>query len=176
MRWFIALPALLLAMHAVSAQDSAPEFDVEIIVFRHVNPDMTEQPAVAMEEPVATEVRRRRYPTLPADQLQLGGASRRLLSSAEFSPILHAGWRQPTEPNEVAAAMPVAGNRLGATVNGTVRVSLDRFLRIEVDLAMDDGSGQRFHLDQARRVRSGEVHYFDHPHFGVLAVVNRPPG
>lgn len=36
---------------------------------------------------------------------------------------------------------------------------------------------RRYHLNAERRVRSGEVHYFDHPFFGVIAVVKpyEPP-
>src|SRR5690606_15059608 len=30
---------------------------------------------------------------------------------------------------------------------------------------------RRYHLNAERRMRSGEVHYFDHPFFGVIAIV-----
>ena len=77
-------------------------------------------------------------------------------------------------------------------VDGTVRVTLSRYLHVAVDLAYRGalpvevtdpvtGAGmtterrQVFRLHQRRRVRLGEVHYFDHPAFGVLVRVRRVP-
>ncbi|MBT8143882.1 MAG: peptidoglycan binding protein CsiV [Gammaproteobacteria bacterium] len=176
-RFMLSLLLTILLMPVPALAQEPPVFDVEVIVFRHVEADNTELPSYDRdaEDNEATPVRRRRYPALSADELRLGGAAQRLLSSSEWSPILHAGWRQPTDSREEAAAMSVAGTRRGASVRGTVRVSVDRFLRMEVDLQLDGGTGDTFSLTQARRVRSGEVHYFDHPQFGVIATVNPAP-
>jgi len=77
-------------------------------------------------------------------------------------------------------------------VDGTVRVTLSRYLHVAVDLVYrgalperltDPVTGtevtrerrQTFRLSERRRVRVGEVHYFDHPAFGVLVQVRRAP-
>ena len=189
----ILITLLLLGIFATgSAQDEPaaepepepPEFDVEIIVVRNLSPDdierrlpSLEQPPEADGEPAAEAPRPklRRFPALRTGELRLGAVNERLLRSEGWSPILHFGWRQPAESREEAGAMSVAGNRLGAAVTGTVRLSLDRFLRLEVDLELDPATGELYAMDQGRRLRSGQVHYFDHPQFGVIAVVNRAP-
>jgi len=66
-------------------------------------------------------------------------------------------------------------------VHGTVMVSLARFLQVEIDLlyhrpvdgepAPPDFAPTRFRLVAERRMRSGELHYIDHPLFGVLILI-----
>lgn len=174
--WFGLVPLLAFGQQA----DSEPAvFDVEIIVFRHLNADQAERMVdrvASATDSAATPApapRRVRSETLPPAALRLGDINERLMRSSEWSPILHAGWRQPVESRESAGAMPVAGSRRGAYVSGTARMSLERFLRLELDLQLDDGSGESYRLEQARRLRSGQVHYFDHPQFGVIVLVSR---
>ncbi len=173
MKYLVLTLLVLVAAPAVAEEETDPEFDVEIIVFRHLNPDDSEL-QVEREEEDSTEIRRRRFASLAPDQLRLGTINQELLGSRDWSPVLHYGWRQPVAGRDDAAVVSVAGNRRGAYASGTVRVSLERFLRLELDLEMDPGSGTSYRLEQARRMRSGEVHYFDHPQFGVIALISRP--
>lgn len=169
----VTLLIAVLSQSALAADAPLPTFDVEIIVLRHVNADNGEMIVrrLPVEDGEAERPRRARFEPVAASELKLGSVNSQLLRSSEWSPILHAGWRQPTASHDQAPAMSVAGARGGAQVNGTVRLSLDRFLRLELDLKLDDGSGSPYELRQARRMRSGRVHYFDHPRFGVIALV-----
>ena len=57
-------------------------------------------------------------------------------------------------------------------LDGTVRVHLARYLHAEVDLVYHrDDVEFPFRLATSRRMRSGELHYLDHPVFGVLIKV-----
>lgn len=85
--------------------------------------------------------------------------------------------------NDIAS--PVVEN----VVDGTLILNLTRFLHLkahliytnpEVDLARQISEQetnapvvQRFLLKESRRVRRKEVHYLDHPYFGVIARVTR---
>ena len=63
-------------------------------------------------------------------------------------------------------------------MQGTVEVSLARYLRVDLDLlyirpaggevAAPEAVPTRFRLVTERRMRSRELHYVDHPLFGVL--------
>ncbi len=83
-----------------------------------------------------------------------------------------------------------AGARAPAWLEGTLTVSVNRYLHLEADLLYDSGAPRRpgglfgifsafapepaphrFRLQQKRRMRSGELHYFDHPRFGLIALV-----
>jgi hypothetical protein len=76
--------------------------------------------------------------------------------------------------------------------SGTIRVHLTRFLHVTLDLtyqadgagavplAANDGLGEltlapRYRLTATRNVRSNELHYFDHPAFGVLVRITPVP-
>ena len=120
--------------------------------------------------------------------LSLSGAFRTLRRSARYRPLLHAGWRLPGLPRSAARPAHV-GPRLGAAaasgsendppaVRGTVKVSVARYLHVELDLlyrlsgddmaAVPEGTPRWFRLESERRMRSRELHYIDHPLFGVL--------
>ena len=79
---------------------------------------------------------------------------------------------------------------LGATnPMGSIRLYLSRFLHVKLDLSYQDSQAAapapapvgneltelpitpRYHLVADRPTRSGELHYFDHPAFGVLIKV-----
>lgn len=167
--------ALLATSLAAEEAPAPPQFDIELIVFRHLTPDDSELQVERNEEDEEQRIRRRRFPPLAPEELRLGNISQKLLRSRDWSPILHYGWRQPVEGREDAPAVSVAGNRRGGYAAGTVRVSLERFLRLELDLQMDPGTGISYTLQQARRLRSGQIHYFDHPQFGVIALISRAP-
>ena len=131
------------------------------------------------------------FPLLSRSQLSLGAVWSSLRRSARYRPFLHLGWRLPGLPRRAArpahvslrlgdggagAAGRVGGERPAA--HGTVTVSLARYLQVEVDLlyhrpengadVASNTAPTRFRLVSERRMRSGELHYIDHPLFGVL--------
>ncbi len=57
-------------------------------------------------------------------------------------------------------------------LDGTIRVHLARYLHADVDLVYHRKNIETpFRLNTSRRMRSGELHYLDHPVFGVLIKV-----
>ena len=130
------------------------------------------------------------FRVLRSDELELRGALLRLQRDADYTPLAHGGWVQPTYPPE--QAIPVDISLLG-TVNpvGTVQLHLSRFLHVTVDLvyrappvppplqtapAADGVLSElelplRYALRTQRPVRSGEVNYLDHPAIGLLVIV-----
>jgi len=128
---------------------------------------------------------------LGPEELKLGNEYRRLRALAAYTPLVHTGWVQPGLPEDEAE--PFDLGVLGiVNPSGTIRVHLSRFLHITLDLAYradasatpalaaNDGLGElvlptRYHLVATRSARSGELHYFDHPAFGVLVRVTPVP-
>ena len=147
-----------------------------------------DEPEPATRRPGST------FRVLRSDELELRGALQRLQRDADYTPLAHGGWVQATYPPE--QAVPVDLSLLG-TVNpvGTVTLHLSRFLHVTVDLvyrappeppamqaapAADGVLNEltlplRYALRIQRRVRSGEVHYLDHPAIGLLVVVTPAP-
>ena len=142
----------------------------------------------------ATEPPQPTFRVLRADELRLGGSRQRLLRDGDYRPLAHGGWVQPALPPE--RAIPINLALLGVVnPTGAVRLHLSRFLHINANIAYraplappsppsaTPGEGalselilpQRYALRAQRRVRSGEVHYLDHPAFGLLVLVTPQP-
>lgn len=59
-------------------------------------------------------------------------------------------------------------------LDGTVTLTVTRFLHLAADLLyIDPDTGLPLQLKESRRMRLNELHYLDHPRFGVLARVSR---
>lgn len=122
-------------------------------------------------------------------ELSLVAVWNKLRGSARYRPFLHAGWRLPGLPSSAARPAHVSAHLVDGrsdaaqvaerpAVHGTVTVSLGRYLEVAVDLlyhrptsdetALPPAAPSRFRLVAERRMRSGELHYIDHPLFGVL--------
>ncbi len=55
------------------------------------------------------------------------------------------------------------------TVNGTIKVSLGRFLHMDAHMVFTDTeTGTSYGLSQSRKMRSRELHYIDNQRFGIL--------
>jgi hypothetical protein len=124
---------------------------------------------------------------LRPEELKLGAEYRRLRAIAAYVPLVHAGWIQPGLPEDEAQDFDLGTLGL-LNPSGTIRVHLSRFLHITLDLTYradgaaapavvgTDGLDEvalapSYHLVATRSARSGELHYFDHPAFGVLVRV-----
>ena len=128
---------------------------------------------------------------LRPEELKLGTEYRKLRAIAAYQPLVHVGWVQPGLPE--ADSMPVDLGTLGVlNPRGTVRVHLTRYLHVTLDLTYQGSSSTppaqssvdgldelilapQYRLATTRRVISTELHYFDHPAFGVLVRVTPVP-
>jgi len=155
------------------------------------SPPLTPDPATPPEAAPADDPLAFRL--LAPDQLQLNTEYRKLMNGSAYRPMLHAGWVQPGLPE--GQAKPFDLSLLGViNPSGNVRVYLSRFLHISLDISYQDGAAAgtaipepaagelrevtftpRYRLVTERQTRSGELHYFDHPAFGVLVKVTPVP-
>lgn len=73
---------------------------------------------------------------------------------------------------EAAAEAEPVKDRSFPEMRGELKLHLARYLHVEPNLWFTDktGDGQRFHvtIEQHRRMRSEELHYIDHPLFGLV--------
>lgn len=170
--------------------EAPPWYDVEVLVFKHKTPaaggelwpvdpgtlDLeraTELVPIPQTSPLPGDAQP--FQQLGGAALTLGTAAGKLAASRDYSPLLHLAWRQPVTAQADAPAVHLATEAapgVAPTLDGTLRVSRSRFLHIDVDLLLrnpeTDTTAGLVRLQQTRRVNSGEVHYFDHPLFGLL--------
>lgn len=148
-------------------------------------PAMADEPADAQAAsglgPIA-------FKSLERSERGLNDVERRLRNSSEYAPLLSAAWRQPSfgvsgakrvhlrdidTHGAVRASQSMDGGAsIAATprIEGTVAVKVARQMSVDIDFIYDhDGTPVR--LKAARGMKLREVHYFDHPLFGVLVQV-----
>ncbi len=107
--------------------------------------------------------------------------------------IDHVAWHQDaaargTEPSFLVQLGNMHANRL-YEIEGTINLSLARYLHLSVDLWMNlpssPGATRRtvelqprilfYLMKESRRLALGEIHYFDHPKFSILVQIRRVP-
>jgi hypothetical protein len=189
------------------AQDAAspPAYNIELIIFRTTSGSSTpenwaaessstgEGSVAGAETPQGGGAREigRFLTALPASAYQLGGIETKLRTSGAWQPVAHVAWSQTASTWGTRGGFPVG--KLGIEVPGlTGNVFLERgqFLHLGMALSyavpnppagLQAPPGTVFTINESRRVKFYESTYFDHPAFGVIAMVapaqgKRPPG
>jgi hypothetical protein len=201
---YLLLLLTLLAGGTALGEEAGRQFDIEVVIFAHINAYdggeawPREEGNVfspgAGEAPPLDEVRA----SLPhsfeqgADWQALPDSARKLTAVAEalrrsnnYRPLVHLHWRQALMEPAAAQSIEIASlggareDRTNPRVEGSLRLSVARYLHLETDLRLiedvrympQDNQAAVYSLRQSRRMRSGELHYIDHPRLGVLALV-----
>ena len=166
----------------------APVFDETTFATPAIPPTPLDLPPVdpaAAERAAALQVR-----PLRPEELKLGTEYRKLRAISAYQPLVHVGWVQPGLPE--TDSKPIDLGTFGVlNPSGTVRVHLARYLHITLDLTYQgtgtagpavagDGLDEivlapEYRLKTTRSARSNELHYFDHPAFGVLVRITPVP-
>ena len=158
---------LLLGLLLTSSQlMAARTYTIEVLVFSHsgkstggeIWPSNPGQPNLHL----AGSPR-----SLGSSSKRLSGIASRLSNKAGYRPILHQVWRQRViSPKN---AKPLRLTSSSGPLDGTIKVSVRRYLHVDLDLLLKSGKGYR--LQAKRRMRSREIHYIDHPKMGVLVLI-----
>lgn len=130
---------------------------------------------------------------LVAAQFKLTKVWDRLNQIEAYGPVLHIAWLQSAR--QAAEAVPYDLVITAADtdiITGTLTLYKQRFLHLEIDLTMRGASDMTvasasgssspfqfspdndepiYRMNQSRRIRAGNLQYFDHPWFGVISAV-----
>jgi hypothetical protein len=199
----VALAATLLAAATLptSAEDAAAAaasgtvYNVEIIVFRAAGElggaeDWGAEAGarnIAGEESTSDSLQMGRFvAALPPAVWQLNELENRLRTSGTYVPVAHAAWSQTASSWGTRAGFSV--QRLGISapgLTGTVFLERGQFLHLGMSLTyampspppgLGAAPGTSFTINESRRVKFYERNYFDHPAFGVIALVTPVQG
>ena len=192
----IAFGLFTMVNPAFSADDNVTLYDVEMIIF-----DRSDEEAGITEiwpddpgEPDWESLPAPDTPDwLPTSAWKLGPEDYTLRhKSRGLKNHIHAAWRQVIRKGGKVA--PIRLRSKQTTVNGMpvmeglVSVSVKRYLHVNLDMTLrkdrvsaggESKNGvlesrvRRFRMQEHRRMRSGELHYLDHPMMGVLIRIDR---
>lgn len=127
-------------------------------------------------------------------QLSLKETVRRLTSTGEYRVLAHTAWSQPTEERGSAknTQLPEGMSATGLPLQAKIKLYKQKFEHVDIEVQLerqipktllaefaqkrklslfDVGESWRFRLQESRKIKPGELQYFDHPMFGVLLMV-----
>jgi hypothetical protein len=196
------LVALLAYVSAVStpgaawaqAAQSPTVYTVEVIVFRNLSggggvEDWSAKSVARGPDTPDAPMTGRFVQSLPPAQFQLNDIAGKLQNTANYQPIAHFAWQQTASSWGSRAGFTIAklaGNVPGLT--GTIYLERGSYLHLGMALnyqtsnpppGLSAAPGTVFNLNESRRVKFFERNYYDHPAFGVIALVtpaNRSTG
>jgi hypothetical protein len=185
----------------VYAAEAVRQFDIELLIFQNLSADdggevwpidyseWFDDDSVEQGDPepgkaTRTSKRATRVIWLGRDALHLQAEQHALKRSGNYRPLRHLAWRQTVLDRNRAQEIEIPPSNAEGPVKieGTVRVAVERYLHLYLDLKLidttlalktgfSDYDLPEFRLQQRRRMRSKELHYFDHPKFGVIALI-----
>jgi len=172
--------ALLLALPPApsgAAAASTGLYQVEVIIFQSLAPPAGEDLSVRaegrgfggqLEHGTAPPTVLRR---LDASEMQLGGLASRMGASGSWRVLAHAGWIQGATdwPQHAGLRLEDVGISVPG-LSGGVYVERGQYLHLGFDLRL--GTNPAWSLSELRKVKFNEKNHFDHPGFGVIAIIN----
>jgi hypothetical protein len=178
----LALVLALLPASSGAAAASTGLYQVEIIIFQSVAPPAGEDLSANAEgRGFSGQLERGTAPPallrrLDASEMQLGGLASRIGTAGSWRVLAHAGWIQGATDWPQHAGLKLED--LGISVpglSGSVYVERGQYLHLGFDLRL--GANPAWSLSELRKVKFNEKNHFDHPGFGVIAIINpaRPP-
>lgn len=163
---------LLLCFFATSVMADGRSYQIELIVFAQnaSNSERFDQSGHDIRWPSNL----RDVSGFKQGGKQLNGTYGALKRSRDYRPLLHLSWIQRVGKNSLSQPVQIhqAGGQAGDDLlDGFVRIQRGNYLHLLVDLEYAPGS-VTYRLKEKRRLKLNEVHYLDHPKFGVIAKVS----
>jgi hypothetical protein len=189
-----ALTLLALLPGAQAQEGGSPTvYTVELVVFRNMSgsggqEDWSAKAVARGPDKPDSPVTGRFVQSIAPSQFQLNEVAARLQNTTNYQPIAHFAWQQTASSWGSRAGFTVsklAGNVPG--LSGIVYLESGSYLHLGMSLnyqtsnapaALGADPATVFNLSESRRVIPFKLTYFDHPAFGVVALVtrNRPTG
>jgi hypothetical protein len=133
------------------------------------------------------------------DKLNLLEEVSKMTTDRGYDVLAHIAWQQPLRANQLAIPILIDTSIQQRRANvspilGKIRLYQERFIHAEVYMELDRQipirirerfadhqqipfewlpDSWRFKIDESRRIRYGQIHYLDHPIFGVLIRIDR---
>ena len=160
-------------------------YRVEVLVFENNDKEALSQAFASQSKPNFTnainlsQMPNEKFRPLSDNQFTLAEAKSKI--QKRYRLITHKGWSQTLESKNEAIAVHLNHGDL----DGIVRLSGGKYLHIDTDMLLHkqlrtDGGLQEglqaFRMKDSSRIRANEIHYIDHPLYGMIITVTPEKG
>lgn len=161
-----SLIALFLGVYSASLW--ARDFRIEVIVFQQDAPTSETFPQVNTELSWPNIIQQDFR-----DNISLQRVYSSLAANYAYQPVWYKSWVQSFASRRTSGAMPITQSDM---LNGFIRVQRGHYVQLLIDLEYSPGGSNVespviYRINEKRRVKLNEIHYFDHPRFGVVATI-----
>jgi len=145
---------------------------IELLAFRPPGAAPKAYPVPEITSPASIAGR---IEALTATEYQLTAAAAALTAKGGYHVLGHSAWAAIVPPNGRTTTHLDDVLPGGSPLSGILAIQRSQylFLGLEVDYAT---AGQTYGVREKRRIKFGERHYFDHPAFGMIALVTPGKG
>lgn len=137
---------------------------------------------------------RQPFAMLARSDLMLTTIETKLSHAENYQPLLHMGWVESVLANRLGKAIHISQDVDDGTIEGYVQLKRSHYLHYftyleytrhdsgydpmgermfedDVDEIEKVSGSKTYLIDEKRRIRLNEIHYFDHPRFGAIVKV-----
>ncbi|WP_428355069.1 CsiV family protein [Methyloprofundus sp.] len=142
-------------------------FQVELMVFQQQAPNTeTFAQSQSLIRPVS------RYAQASTGAKTLQGTYNRLKRAGAYQPFYYQSWKIPVASGSIS--LPIEVTEPAVDLTGWIKIQRGNLLHVIADLEFSppESAGVIYRLNEKRRVLLNEVHYLDHPKFGVVVKVS----
>ncbi|MCD6055691.1 MAG: hypothetical protein K0R12_653 [Gammaproteobacteria bacterium] len=179
--FFIFLTARSAIAMPADIRDAQHQYQVDVLIFRQ-NPalvsalEAASPPTPLLLSPNTLLVES--LPTVANNQSALADPATRLSKNNHYTIVWQRSWIQTIKPPFSAQPIRIqAGEAYSnglSEIDGTLTFSQQNYINVSTDLRFTEPNQgyQQWRLKQTQRLRADELHYFDHPLFGILIQVS----
>ena len=157
---FVSRLIFLAILALTSSISFAKDYHVEVVIFENLAGSRAYEPHSYQ----APETMLSNSETWQVSANLLVDEAKAIQNSRDYRLLHHYSWGQESLPYSRSAAFQIAEQ----DTKGWLKVYATQLLFVNIDL---DFNGYR--VNEKRRLKLNEKHYFDHPKFGILLQVSR---
>ncbi|WP_305906779.1 CsiV family protein [Methylomarinum sp. Ch1-1] len=170
-RCFNTLMLLLIGFFSAALQADSKTFKIELVVFAQDMPNSEVFDQVDSEIEWPTRLADLgSYQQVAAQYRSLSGIYAKLERTPGYRPLLHVAWTQEIKADRLGAAVQIQSP--DGSLNGYFRLQRGHYLHMVTDLEYSPEGWVIYRLNEKRRFKLNEIHYLDHPKFGVIARIS----
>lgn len=179
--FILSLTLSATAAAAPAQKQDKPEkrYEIELVAFQVMMPDLEGGEIWGASELMPPAESIKPEEGLAPDS-RLAKTAAALEEGSQYRILARKRWVQTGEDKANAKPALIEGRE--GELGGTVRFFVSRFLHLDVDLRFQPSTASfgaapapAYVIQEARRIRTQETHYFDHPKFGVIVRVTPAP-
>lgn len=170
-----------LALSAPADKDKESTYEIEAVVFENRLPELVGDELLA-RDPAKAMIRGLENAIVP-EKIEGGSflqpaITKSLEQDGHYRVLAYLRWIQTVDAKSIAKPIQVTSISPGE-LEGTIRFFMSRHLHLDVNLlfretvaaAGSDPAANVYQMNEQRKIKTQETHYFDHPRLGVLVRV-----